>query len=166
MNHQRAHDLSSIQEILKPCIWFSGCAITRISSTWLWWGNLASAAVWRDLQILKNLQKPSWCQEGMERVCCLGGVWFRLAALCVHLSTFHKTICALHTGDDLWFVPLPTEIFIFFWFLFALCRFVDEKKSYSKRKSQLEPYEVRQSWEWQQKGKRFTVDPLRSPVYG
>lgn len=93
MNRQILDDLSRIQEILKPCIWFSGCAITRISSSWLCWGNLAGAVVWRDLQILKNLQKASCCQEGEERVCCLRGVWLMLLTLCVHLSTSKENKC-------------------------------------------------------------------------
>lgn len=49
--------LSSIQAIIKYRfyqVWFSGCAIIRMSSIWPCCENLASAAFWRDLQILKS----------------------------------------------------------------------------------------------------------------
>lgn len=35
-------------------IWLSGCATICMSTTWPCCGNLASAAVWRDLLILKS----------------------------------------------------------------------------------------------------------------
>lgn len=80
--------LSSIQGILKPHFWFSGCAIIRISSTWPCCVNLASPALWKAPQILKNQQIPTWCQEGWRQDYAGRTTWevFGHEAQCVHLS--------------------------------------------------------------------------------
>lgn len=84
------HVLSSIQEVLKyrfSQIWFSSCAIIRMSSTWPWCGNLASAAVWRDLLILKSAD-AHLVSGGMETEEC--AVWevFARAWSCVCPSVY------------------------------------------------------------------------------
>lgn len=117
--------LSSIQKILKPHIWFSGCAIIRISSTWPCSGNLANAAVWKGLQILKNLQMPTWCQEGwkhkrVQSGRCLVG----LEAPCVHLSAHKKKVqriqvmaCGLVVKGVFFFSSQKALLRFLFWLL-------------------------------------------------
>lgn len=94
-----AHILSRFQEILKPHIWFSSCAVIRISSTWPCCENLARAAVWRDLQILKNQQRPTWCQEGWKHKRVLSGGCLDDLMLCVSICLDEN--CTVRTGDRL-----------------------------------------------------------------
>lgn len=90
----KAHVLSSVQETLKyhfSQIWFNACAIIRMSSTWPCCGNLASAAIWRDLQILKSAD-AHLVSGGMETEECavwevFGWVWSRVCpSVCTRLS--------------------------------------------------------------------------------
>lgn len=90
-------------EILKyrfSHIWFSACAIIRMSSTWPCCWNLACVAVWRDLLILKSADAHlvSRGMETEECAVCEVSAWSRVCpSVCVsRVKKKNPNTCSEH----------------------------------------------------------------------